>query len=67
MKYIGETERTLKERVCEHIGYINTKKLNEPACEHFNLIGHTMADMSTSPRESEIIQSRVQLILQRFK
>ena len=27
MKYIGESERTLKERVCEHIGYVNTKKL----------------------------------------
>ena len=37
MKYIGESERTLKERVCEHIGYINTKKLNQPAGEHFNL------------------------------
>ena len=26
MRYIGETERTLKDRICEHIGYINTKK-----------------------------------------
>ena len=23
--YIGETETSLKDRVCEHIGYINTK------------------------------------------
>ena len=45
MKYIWETERILKERVCEHIGYMNTKKLNEPVCEHFNLIGHTNADI----------------------
>ena len=45
MKYIGETKRTLKTRVCEHIGYINKKKLNEPAREDFNLIGHTKADI----------------------
>ena len=46
-KYIGESERTLKlkERVCEHIGYINTKKLNQPAGEHFNIAVHTKADM----------------------
>ena len=25
VRYIGETERTLNDRICEHIGYINTK------------------------------------------
>ena len=25
MRYLGETERTLKDRICEHVGYINTK------------------------------------------
>ena len=45
MKNIGQSERTLKERVCEHIGYINKKKLNQPAGDHFNLTGHTKADM----------------------
>ena len=25
-KYIGESERTLKDRISEHIGYIRTKK-----------------------------------------
>ena len=45
MRYIGETERTLKDRICEHIGYINTKKYQEPAGEHFNSTGHTKADM----------------------
>ena len=44
-RYIGETERTLKDRICEHLGYINTKKLNEPAGEHFNKPGHSKADM----------------------
>ena len=45
MMYIGESERTLKERICEHLGYINTKKIRGPAGEHFNLPGHTKADM----------------------
>ena len=33
-RYIGEKERTLKDRICEHFGYINTKKINEPAGHH---------------------------------
>ena len=44
-RYIGETERTLKERVSEHIGYIHTKKLSEPAGAHFNTTGHSKSDM----------------------
>ena len=44
-RYIGESERTLKERHSEHIGYINTKKLTEPAGEHFNTAGHSKSDM----------------------
>ena len=41
MRYIGETERTLKDRICEHIGYINTKKYQEPSGEHFTSTGQT--------------------------
>jgi hypothetical protein len=44
-RYIGETERTLKDRISEHIGYINTNKSKEPAGQHFNLPGHTKSDM----------------------
>ena len=42
---IGETERTLKYRVSEHIGYVNTKKILEPAGENFNLKGNSKSDM----------------------
>ena len=35
--YIGETERKLKDRICEHIGYINTKNTNQPAGQHFHM------------------------------
>ena len=40
-----EFVNTLKERVCEHIGYINTKKPNQPDGEHFYLSGYTKRDM----------------------
>ena len=30
-RFIGETERSLQDRICEPIGYINTKKYSEPA------------------------------------
>ena len=45
MRYIGETEQSLRDRVCEHIGYINTKKVSTPAGEHFNRPGHSKSDM----------------------
>ena len=45
MIYIGERERTLNVRVCEHIGYIHTKKYQEPAGEHLKSAGQAKADM----------------------
>ena len=47
-KYIGQTERKLKDRICEHIGYIKSKKLNEATGAHFNLPGHSVANMSVT-------------------
>ena len=44
-RYIGETERNFKERVKEHLGYVRTKKLNQPSGLHFNLPGHNMHNM----------------------
>ena len=34
---IGETERKQKDRISEHIGYRNTKKLDQTTGYHFNL------------------------------
>ena len=53
-RYIGESERTLKERHSEHIGYINTKKLTEPAGEHFNLAGYSKSNMKVIILENVI-------------
>ena len=44
-RYIGESERSLKDRVCEHLGYINTHRIDQPAGKHFNMRGHSKADM----------------------
>ena len=45
MNYIGESERTLKDRISEHIGYVRTKKLNQATGHHFNQPGHSLADL----------------------
>ena len=44
-RHIGESERTLKDRVCEHLGYINTNRTNQPAGKYFNMRGHSKSDM----------------------
>ena len=47
-KYIGQTKRQLKYRIADHRGYITNKVLSTPTGEHFNLPGHSLADMRTS-------------------
>ena len=44
-KYIGETERELRERISEHRGYIYNKILSQATGAHFNLPGHSLSDM----------------------
>ena len=44
-EYIGMTSRTFKQRMGEHRDYAKQDVLTEPAGEHFNLRGHTVADM----------------------
>jgi hypothetical protein len=41
MRYIGETERSMKDRLMEHLGYIRRKEINQPIGKHFNLPGHS--------------------------
>ena len=47
-QYIGQTDRTLQERIQEHLGYIRNEKLNKATGEHFNLDGHFIHDMRIS-------------------
>ena len=44
-QYIGESERSLKERFLEHKGYVNNNLLSKATGAHFNLKGHKISDM----------------------
>ena len=50
-KYIGETERKLKDRICEHIGYIKTNRTEQATGNHFNQNGHQLSDMKVTVLE----------------
>ena len=39
--YIGETKRSFKARIAEHMGDIKNKRLNKPIGKHFTQSGHT--------------------------
>ena len=43
--YIGETERRLKDRISDHIGYIKNRKIETPTGEHFTQKGHSLSDL----------------------
>ena len=47
-QYIGETERTVKERFLEHKGYVTSKVTNKATGEHFNQKGHSFSDMTVT-------------------
>jgi hypothetical protein len=46
--YIGETKRMLKSRVADHRGYVANKVTSQATGEHFNLPGHSLADLRVS-------------------
>ena len=45
-EYIGETGRTIKERIDEHIRYIRNIESHHPTGKHFNMYGHSLRDFS---------------------
>ena len=44
-RYIGETQREMRERISEHRGYIHNKVTSQATSNHFNLPGHSLSDM----------------------
>ena len=70
-KYVGETKRTIKDRLADHRGYIKNKKIETTTGEHFNTAGHSLSDLSITVLEivkkkegkGEILHSEVQCIL----
>ena len=51
IKYIGQTARSLDERVREHIGFIRNLHRNQSTGEHFNLPGHELYHLKVSVLE----------------
>ena len=45
-QYIGQTYRTYRECILEHLGYIRRKRMETATGKHFNLPGHTKFDMN---------------------
>ena len=43
--YSGNTERMFADRLTDHREYINRGEIHQPAGHHFNLPGHSIADL----------------------
>ena len=50
-KYVGETKRTIKDRLADHRGYIKNEKTETTTGEHFNTAGHSLSDLSITVLE----------------
>ena len=44
-RYIGQTKRKFKDRINDHRSYISNQVENTPTGAHFNLPGHSLADL----------------------
>jgi hypothetical protein len=53
-KYIGRTGRFIKYRIAEHRGYFTNQVIARATGAHFNLPGHSLADMRYHTRTSKI-------------
>ena len=58
-KYIGETGRIFKYRLDEHRGYINTKDESQPTGAHFNLPGHSLANLKATIIEQVLVNTEL--------
>ena len=50
-QYIGESERSLKERFFEHKGYVTNNMVTKATGLHFNERGHSVSDMEITVLE----------------
>ena len=62
----------LKFRIADHRGYVLNKRTDKSTSEHFNLTGHSLADLSvtiieqTKGRSSEYRKEREHYFIRRF-
>ena len=70
--YIGETKIMLKYRIAEHRGYVLHKRTDKFTGEHFNLPGHSLADLrvtiveQTKGESSEYRKEQEHYFIRRF-
>ena len=57
--YIGESKRFLKARLDDHRGYIVNNHLTKATGQHFNLPGHSLADLSVTAIEQAKVNSLI--------
>ena len=61
--YVGETERQIKERIKEHIGYARNNMIHKSTGKHFNLPGHSWQNMKFTVidklKSSDVVYSRL--------
>ena len=48
MQATRESERSLKDRISEHIGYVRTQKLDKSTGQHFDKPGHTLSNLTVT-------------------
>jgi hypothetical protein len=71
-RYIGETDRELKDRISEHIGYVNTNKLDKVTGNHFNQPGHSKSNMKITiiekvkSEETQYRKEREKFLIRKF-
>ena len=51
LRYIGQTKRALKYRLAEHRGYVNQNITDKSTGSHFNLPGHSQANLKITVLE----------------
>ena len=70
--YIGESERSMKERIQEHIQYIKSENKSQATGYHFNQPGHSLHNMvvtgieKTKSSEKEYRKERESYIIRKF-
>ena len=73
IQYVGETRTILKRRFYGHRSKVNTKKLDTPVGQHFNLPNHSITDMilqgieSLGTRPDTVRASREKMWMRRLR
>ena len=71
-QYIGETERNVRKRILDHVGYVKNKIVSKATGFHFNLPGHSISNIQVTiiekVKKSDIIyrKEREHFHIQKF-